>query len=84
MEACPDTSMSKGKAFQVLPVKLQLFTKGKQSWWRVGDGIWREQNSDEAAVEITCQACIDCLEAGGVALAGRQLGFKASVKVSHT
>ena len=24
MEACPDTSMSKGKAFQVLPVKLQF------------------------------------------------------------
>ena len=35
-------------------------------------------------MEITCQACIDCLKAGGVAFAGRQLGFKASVKVSRT
>ena len=85
MEACPDTSMSKGKAFQVLPVKLQLFTKSKQSWRRVGGLVSGDNriatiHQWKSPVRLAMTA-----SAGGVAFAESAAEFLiASVKASQT
>ena len=62
LEACPDNKHEQGHSISCstcqASVVHQEWAVLAASWWV---GIWRQQNSDDSPVEITCQACNDCL-----------------------
>ena len=77
--------MSKAKHFRFYLSSFSLIAKElavlAASWW---GGIWRKQNSDEAPVEVTCQACNDCLSWRSRFCRVGSWVLRASVKVSQT